>query len=466
MDSLFAEEEERVKLENAPLAVRMRPRDLDELVGQRDVVGEGTWLRTAIENDTLSSLILFGPAGTGKTSLARIIAARTKAEFVEVSAVSGTVADLRREIDAAEKRLSYSSVRTILFVDEIHRFSRSQQDALLHAVEDRTVVLIGATTENPFFEVNTALISRSRVIELSALSDADITELVMRALADDRGLAGACSLTDAARDAIVVSAGGDARAALTTLELAAEVAVKPQDVPDDEKTVDGCPADASRVIDLASVQEANPKRTLPYDKKGDVHYDVISAFIKSMRGSDPDAAVYWLARMIEGGEDPRFIARRILICASEDVGIADPQALLVAEAAFKAAEVIGYPECRINLAEAAIYVALAPKSNAVINAIDAAQHEVRTGPLREVPSYLRDRHRPGSENYGSYKYPHMFPGAWVDQRYLPEGLERGCFYQPTERGFEGWRTEAVARDRMRYDWLQRGKTPEEEPPLE
>ena len=418
----------------APLAVRMRPRTLDEVVGQGEAVGEGSWLRAAIENDSLSSVILFGPAGTGKTSLAHVIAESTKATFVEVSAIGGTVSDLRREIDAAEKRLVMSGLRTILFVDEIHRFNRSQQDTLLHAVEDRLLVLVGATTENPFFEVNSALISRSRVVELHSLADDEIAELTARAVDDDRGLAGGYVLEEAAREAIVTLAGGDGRGALTTLELAAGM-VAPGT------------REAPVTITEAMVRTATPHRALPYDKNKDMHYDIISAFIKSMRGSDPDAAVYWLARMIDGGEDPKFIARRMFIAASEDIGNADPQALLVSEAAFRAAEVIGYPECRINLAQAAIYLALAPKSNAAEAAIDAALSEVRHGPARKVPDYLRDRHRPGSENYGQYKYPHSYPGGWVDQRYLPEGLERGCFYQPSERGWEAWRIDAAARDR-------------------
>ena len=434
MDTLFTAMENDRRATVAPLAVRMRPRTLDEVVGQGEAVGEGSWLRAAIENDSLSSVILFGPAGTGKTSLAHVIAESTRATFVEVSAIGGTVSDLRREIDAAEKRLVMSGLRTILFVDEIHRFNRSQQDTLLHAVEDRLLVLVGATTENPFFEVNSALISRSRVVELHSLADDEIAELTARAVDDDRGLAGGYVLEEAAREAIVTLAGGDGRGALTTLELAAGM-VAPGT------------REAPVTITEAMVRTATPHRALPYDKNKDMHYDIISAFIKSMRGSDPDAAVYWLARMIDGGEDPKFIARRMFIAASEDIGNADPQALLVAEAAFRAAEVIGYPECRINLAQAAIYLALAPKSNAAEAAIDAALSEVRHGPARKVPDYLRDRHRPGSENYGQYKYPHSYPGGWVDQRYLPEGLERGCFYQPSERGWEAWRIDAAARDR-------------------
>ena len=368
----------------------------------------------------MSSVILYGPAGTGKTTLAHIIAAHTRSEFVEVSAVTGTVKDLRREIDEAKRRLMSFDRRTILFIDEIHRFSRSQQDALLHAVENRTVVMIGATTENPYFEVNSALLSRSRVVELEHLRNDDVEKLIRRALQDPRGLAGRFTMDDEVVNAVCMLAAGDARSALTTLELASEIAITRGDG-------DG------GAITLEDVRVANPRRGLPYDKSGDMHYDIISAFIKSMRGSDPDAAVYWLARMIDAGEDPKFIARRILIAASEDIGNADPQAILVAEAAFKSAEVIGYPECRINLAQAAIYNALAPKSNACEAAIDAALADVRSSGQREVPVHLRDRHRPGSDEYGPYLYPHDYPEGWVEQRYLPEGLERGAFWKPAGR---------------------------------
>ena len=408
----------------------MRPRSLAEFVGQDDAVGPGTWLRRAIESDALSSLILYGPAGTGKTSLARIIAAETESAFVEVSAVSSGVAELRKTIEGAADRLTLSGQRTILFVDEIHRFTKSQQDALLHAVEDRVVVLIGATTENPFFEVNAPLISRSRVVELRPLSDDDVRVIVERALTDERGLAGTVVLEPDAEEHVIRTAGGDARVALTTLEIGAALAPERAGVP--------------REISLGDVREATSTRTLPYDKQGDVHYDVISAFIKSMRGSDPDAAVYWLARMIHGGEDPKFIARRMLIFASEDIGNASPHALLIAHAAFKAAESIGWPECRINLAQAAIYLALAPKSNSAYLAIDAALAEVREGPARSVPSHLRDRHRPGAERYGPYRYPHDYRGARVEQQYLPEGLERGAFYAASPRGWEAERAEVLA----------------------
>ncbi len=452
MDTLFSEVERYKRKLNAPLAVRMRPRTLEEYVGQEKAVGPGSWLRRAIEHDTLSSVLLYGPAGTGKTTLARIIANTTHAEFVEVSAVTGTVKDLRQATEAAESRLLTTGRRTILFVDEIHRFNRSQQDALLHAVEDRVVILVGATTENPYFEVNQALISRSRVVELGPLDDESIRTLVRRALGDEFGLAGRFVLEDDALEAIVTLSGGDGRAALTSLELASQMALP---VEGDSDATDGSgegegEASAPLTITAEHVLEANPRHGLAYDKSGDMHYDIISAFIKSMRGSDPDATLYWLARMIDAGEDPKYIARRIMIHASEDVGNADPQALLVAEAAFKSAEVIGYPECRINLAQAALYIALAPKSHAAEAGIDSALAEVRKGPRREVPSYLRDRTRPGSEDYGEYLYPHDYPLGWVEQRYLPEGLERGAFYKPSPRGWESWRVESTARDRAEF----------------
>lgn len=437
METLFSQDEAERTLRNAPLAVRMRPETLDDYVGQEQAVGKGSWLRAAIEHDVLSSVILYGPAGTGKTTLAHIIAAHTRSEFVEVSAVTGTVKDLRAVIEDARRRLMAYDRRTILFIDEIHRFNRSQQDALLHAVENRTVIMVGATTENPYFEVNTALLSRARVVELTPIADDDVAKLVRRALASPKGLHGRFSATDEVVEAICTLAAGDARSALTTLELASEIALTRPDT-------DGVPVPKpgeAMPISLEDVRTANPRRGLPYDKDGDMHYDIISAFIKSMRGSDPDAAVYWLARMIDAGEDPKFIARRILIAASEDIGNADPQAIQVAAAAFKAAEVIGYPECRINLAQAAIYNALAPKSNACEAAIDAALADVRASGMRSVPTHLRDRHRPGSEAYGDYLYPHDYPEGWVEQRYLPDALERGAFWKPAGRGWEEWRFE-------------------------
>ena len=435
MQTLFTANDDRRIADNAPLAVRVRPKTLDEYCGQLKAVGPGTWLRRAIESDSLSSVILYGPAGTGKTTLARIIAHTTRAEFVEVSAVTGTVKDLREQIEAAKSRLLVNGRRTILFVDEIHRFNRGQQDALLHAVEDRVVVLIGATTENPYFEVNQALISRSRIVELSSLSDEDICRVLDHALQAPEGLDGRFSLAEDARERICLLAGGDARAALTTLELACDLA-EPRGASRGADTVEVC---------LQDVVDAVPSRAQRYDKSGDEHYDVVSAFIKSMRGSDPDAALYYLARMLEGGEDPKFIARRIFIAASEEVGNADPQALLVAEAAFKAVEVIGMPECRINLAQAAVYVALAPKSNASYMGLARAFKDVRESPARAVPNHLRDRHRPGSDEYGDYVYPHDYPGHWVEQQYLPDGLSRGCFYQPGEIGWEQYRWEYARR---------------------
>jgi putative ATPase len=415
---LFDDAAERRLASEAPLAARMRPRTLDEFVGQQEALGEGSVLRTAIELDALSSLILYGPPGSGKTNLARIIAGRTNAHVEELSAVSAGVKEVRAVIEQARERLKMNGRRTVLFIDEIHRFNKSQQDALLHAVEDRLIVLIGATTENPFFEVNAPLISRSRIVEFKPLSDADVRAIVVRAVADsDRGLAAAFRLEPEAEASIVQLAGGDARVALTTLELSAQLAEgakRSTITPDD-------------------VMRATAVRAVPYDKGGDVHYDVISAFIKSMRGSDPDAAVYWLARMVHGGEDPKFIARRMLIFASEDIGMADPQALLIAHAAFKAAESVGWPEARINLAHAAIYLALAPKSNAAYLAIDEALADVREGEAQRVPDHLRDRHRPGAEQYPPYKYPHDYPGAQVDQQYLPDGRMGHHYYRPTER---------------------------------
>lgn len=409
----------------------MRPRSLDEFVGQSVAVGPGTLLRRSIERDELAPFILYGPPGTGKTSLARIIAGATSAYFAEVSAVTSGVADIRGAIEGARRRLGETGQRTILFVDEIHRFSKSQQDALLHAVEDNLVILVGATTENPFFEVNAPLISRSRIVELTPLSDGDIREIIRRALGDERGLSGAVSLSADAEDALVNLAGGDARVALSTLEYAASSAGASAGRPE-----------TGAQLSADDIMHAAPTRILSYDKGGDVHYDVISAFIKSMRGSDPDAAVYWLARMVHGGEDPKFIARRILIFASEDIGNADPQALLVAHAAVKAAEFIGWPECRINLSQAAAYMALAPKSNASIVAIDRALAEVRGGPARAVPNHLRDKSHRGARELGrgeGYIYPHDHPEQGRAQRYLPDGLERGAFWEPGAKGWEAKR---------------------------
>lgn len=430
METLFSQINQDKRDRCAPLAWRMRPRSLNEVVGQQDICAEGTWLYQAIQHDTLTSLLLYGPPGVGKTSLAHVIAHTTHAQFEALSAIGGTVADLRKIIARADEALLRQGIRTIVFIDEIHRFSRAQQDALLPAVEQGIIILIGATTENPYFEVNTALRSRLHIITMHALSQDDIYELLQRACFDKRGLNGVFELTAEARDRIVVFAHGDARAALTILDEAATLA-----------RVQSGSAQTSHqsgktLITLPNVEASAGVRLPSYDKNKDEHYDIISAFIKSMRGSDPDAALYWLARMIDGGEDPRFIARRIMIAASEDVGNADPQALLVASAAFRAVEVIGYPECRINLAQAALYVALAPKSNAAEAGIDAALAAVRSSKQAYVPSYLRDRHRPGAQDYGEYHYPHNYEDGWVDQRYLPQGIEQGSFFKPSQRGWE------------------------------
>ena len=417
-----------------PLAARMRPRDLDEFVGQKHLLGEGCILRTLIENDKISSMIFWGPPGVGKTTLARIIANKTRSEFIDFSAVTSGIKEIRDVMRSADANRGFGA-KTILFVDEIHRFNKAQQDAFLPFVEKGSIILIGATTENPSFEINGALLSRCKVFVLKPLETEDLKEILSRALSDSRGFGGmGVSIDDDLLETISVFANSDARNALSTLEMA--VLNSPRG------------ADGRIVVTREIVEQCTSRKSLLYDKTGEEHYNLISALHKSMRNSDPDAAVYWLARMIDGGEDPKFIARRMFIAASEDIGNADPQALLVAEAAFKSAEVIGYPECRINLAQAAIYLALAPKSNAAEAGIDAALAEVRNGPARNVPDHLRDRHRPGSESYGTYRYPHSYPGGWVDQRYLPDGLERGAFYRPSDRGWEAYRADAAARDRM------------------
>lgn len=413
-----------------PLPERLRPHSLDDYVGQRHLVGKGCILRNMIESGNLSSFILWGPPGVGKTTLARIIADSCKREFFTLSAVSAGVKEVREVIDAARSGGIFSqNASPVLFIDEIHRFNKAQQDALLGAVEAGTVVLIGATTENPSFEVITPLLSRCQVYVLKSLEVQDLRILLDKAISKDEVLKER-NIDVRETEALFRQSGGDGRKLLNILELVVDSQAGRKKVVIDNKTVTSCLNENVAI----------------YDKDGEMHYDIISAFIKSMRGSDPDAVVYWLARMIDAGEDPKFIARRIMICASEDIGNADPQALMVAEAAFKAAEVIGYPECRINLAQAAIYNALAPKSNACEASIDAALREVREGPRREVPNNLRDRHRPGSESYGPYLYPHDYPTGWVEQQYLPDGLHRGDFWHPT-RGWESWRIEASARDR-------------------
>ena len=437
MDLFDSSLEERFT-DYAPLAARMRPRTLDEVVGQTHVLGPGRALRALIESGDLSSIILWGPAGSGKTTLAHVIAGTTDAHFEARSAVTAGVAEVRKVIDAARERLGQQGTKTLLFLDEIHRFNKAQQDALLPAVENGWIVLVGATTENPSFEVNAPLMSRSILFRLNALEDDDVRLILRRALEDsERGL-GALDLTveDDALDHIAGGAGGDARAALNALEAASLIA-----------------SSGSGAIDLSAAEEALQRRALPYDKAGDWHYDVISAFIKSMRGSDPDAAVYWLARMIDAGEDPRFIARRMVIFASEDVGNADPTALQVAVAAFQALEFVGLPEAKLNLAQSAAYLALAPKSNASAAAIWGAEADVRaTGPL-PVPNHLRDSHAVASRMTGAgkdYEYPHAH-GGYVAQQYLPDQLADKRYFKAIRGKEADLEAEARAHDGGRDD---------------
>jgi putative ATPase len=418
VDSLFDEAGERAAADAAPLAVRMRPRALDEVVGQRHLVAPGTPFRKLIENDAPMSLILWGPPGTGKTTLASVVSRVTSRRFTEISAVTAGVKDVRAAVDAARRELGMSGRQTVLFVDEVHRFSKTQQDALLPAVENRWVSFIGATTENPSFSVVSPLLSRSLLLTLRPLDDDDIREVVKRALTDERGLSGEVTLDDDALDHLVRLAGGDGRRALTYLEAAALGVTR---------------------IDAATLERAVDKAAVRYDRDGDQHYDVISAFIKSMRGSDADAALHYLARMIEAGEDPRFIARRLIVHASEDVGLADPTALQTAVAAAQAVEFVGLPEARINLAQAVIHIALAPKSNAVITAIGAAQSDVRAGLIGAVPAHLRDAHYAGAKSLGhgkGYVYPHDLPEGIVAQQYAPDAVNGRAYYEPTAHGME------------------------------
>lgn len=401
--------------EYAPLAARMRPRTLDEVVGQDHLLGQGRALGSLIRSGELSSIVLWGPAGTGKTTLAHVIAASTSAHFEPMSAVTAGVADVRKVIEAARDRLAQQGRRTVLFLDEIHRFNKAQQDALLPAVENGWVILVGATTENPSFEINSPLMSRSLLFRLEALEEEHLLDVLRGALKDERGLGGNVAADDEALAHIAEGSHGDARTALNALEAAAAMVA-----------VDGGP------ITLAAAEEGLQRRALAYDKGGDWHYDVISAFIKSMRGSDPDAAVYWLVRMLDAGEDARFIARRMVVFASEDVGNADPTALQVAVAAQQALEFAGLPEAKLNLAQAAAYLAIAPKSNASAMALWRAQEEVeRSGPL-PVPKHLRDSHSPASRSLGAgkgYEYPHAH-GGWVEQRYLPDELGDARYFDP------------------------------------
>ncbi len=409
---------------SAPLAARMRPRELAEFAGQSHILAPGQLLRRAIEADRIQSLIFFGPPGTGKTSLAQIIARQTRSKFVRLSGVESNVADLRRELASATNRLANTGQFTILFIDEIHRFNKAQQDVLLPDVESGVVRLIGATTHNPFFFVNSPLVSRSQVFELQPLSEAELYDLLRRALADpDRGLGYLkIEADEAALRHLARVSDGDARKGLNSLEIAA-------------LTTPPSPDGLIR-IDMASAEQSIQRKAVVYDADGDAHYDTISAFIKSMRGSDPDAALYWLAKMIHAGEDPRFIARRIVICAAEDVGLADPMALILAQAAFQASEFVGWPEARIPLAEAAVYIATANKSNSACIAIDAALEDVRSGRTIPVPMHLRDASYKGAERLGhgkGYQYAHDYEGHYVAQEYL--GVNRR-FYEPTDQGVE------------------------------
>jgi putative ATPase len=416
------DKQEAANLQSAqPLAARMRPRTLDEFAGQQHFLGEGKLLRRMLAADRLNSVVFYGPPGTGKTSLAEVIANHTRRRFRKLNAAAVGVKELRAELDGARDRLAVDGSRTILFIDELHRFNRTQQDVLLPDVEAGVISLIGATTANPFFSLVSPLVSRSQVFEFQSLSRADILTLLKSALNDtERGLGqSGVEVTDEALDFLADISDGDARQSLNALEIGVLSVV-----------------DVGRTLDLDIAQESIQKKAIRYDQDGDEHFDAASALIKSMRGSDPDAAIYWLACMLEAGEDPRFLARRIVIAAAEDVGNADPQALQVATAAAQATELVGLPECRIPLAQAVTYIATAPKSNASYTAIDAALADVREQRVLPVPVHLRDAHYPGAKQLGhgeGYRYAHDGEGGWVDQDYL--GVDR-IYYEPVDRGFE------------------------------
>jgi putative ATPase len=431
-DSLFDAAADEAAAAAAPLAVRMRPRTLDEVVGQPQLTGDGSPLRKLAEHDAPMSLLLWGPPGTGKTTLAYVISQVTRRRFVELSAVSAGVKDVRAAIDTARTELGLTGTQTVLFIDEVHRFNKAQQDALLPAVENRWVSFIGATTENPSFSVVGPLMSRSLLLTLQPLGDDDLRLVIDRALADERGLGGAVTLGDGVAGQLIRVAGGDARRALTYLEAAA-LGLR-----------------EGSVIDLASLERAVDRAAVRYDRAGDQHYDVISAFIKSIRGSDADAALHYLARMIEAGEDPRFIARRLIVHASEDVGMADPSALQVAIAAAQAVEFVGLPEARINLAQAVIHLSLAPKSNSVVRAIGAAQADVQAGLIGSVPAHLRDSSYRGAARLGhgrGYQYPHDFPEGVVAQAYAPDAVAGRRYYEPSRHGAEARYAERSERIR-------------------
>lgn len=423
---LFDYMREQNKENESPLASRMRPLTLDEVVGQEHIIGKGKLLYRAIKADKLSSILFYGPPGTGKTTLAKVIANTTSAEFMQINATSAGKKDMEAVVNTAKDNAGMYGKKTILFVDEIHRFNKGQQDYLLPFVEDGTLILIGATTENPYFEVNGALISRSIIFELHPLSEENVKELLKRAVTEERGLASYKADIDAgALDFLAQIAGGDARMALNAIELGVLTTPRSED----------------GIIHITQevASECIQKRVVRYDKTGDNHYDTISAFIKSMRGSDPDAAIYYLARMLYAGEDIKFIARRIMICASEDVTNADPMALVVATSAAQAVERIGMPEAQIILAQAVTYVASAPKSNASIIAIDEAMEAVRNEKISGIPAHLQDAHYKSAGKLGhgvGYQYAHNFPNHYVEQQYLPDELVGRKFYRPTDNGYE------------------------------
>ena len=419
-----------------PLPVRMRPTTLDHLYGQEKAVGKGTFLRAMVEKDTIPSMLFYGPCGTGKTTLAGIIAKVSNSHFVNLNATNASIGELRNIIEDARKRVRSLQQRTILFLDEIHRFNKSQQDVLLPCVEDGTIILIGATTENPFFEVNRPLLSRLRLITLEVLTPKAIGQILRRAITDEEVGLGKRHLqvTDEVLEDVGIFVNGDGRMALNILEQAAAM------VPDEG------------AITIEVLEKVVGRRIYTYDKKGDSHYDTISAFIKSMRGSDVQATMHYLARMIEAGEDPNFIARRIVICAAEDVGLADPQALILANAAAQAAHMVGFPEARIILSEAACYVALAPKSNSAYMAIDAAIADVRHKDCGQVPDHLKDSHYSGASKLGhgnTYKYAHNYPNGYVKQQYLPTPLVDATYYNGIKRGKE---------EQLLRDWEERRKS--------